>query len=261
MSNTEAAAGIVPAPTNKAKRFLRVTGALVRKELYSFGLSPATYGIALFFLLFTTIWLFYFQQFLAQNTASLRGWFAAFPLAFIIVIPGVTMKSWAEERKTGTLEFLLTMPFSDWGLVWAKFLSSFTVLLALLILTLPVPLSLSALGRFDGGVIATEYVGVVLLGASATGLGLLLSSLSKNQVAAFLGSAAVLLVVTLANQMAFLSDMPGWLSVMVNGISLSYHFESFSRGLLDSRDLAFFLVTTLAFLYLTTRVILFRKWR
>jgi ABC-2 type transport system permease protein len=135
------------------------------------------------------------------------------------------------------------------------------VLLLLLILTLPVPVSLSALGRFDGGVIVTEYVGVLLLGASATSLGLLLSSLSKNQVAAFLGSAAVLLVVTMVNQMVFLSDMPGWLSTVVNGISLSYHFESFSRGLLDSRDLAFFLVTTLGFLYLNTRVILFRKWR
>ncbi|MDR3283801.1 MAG: ABC transporter permease [Treponema sp.] len=243
------------------KPVLQKARALARKELYSYSISPAAYGIAIFFLLFTSIWLFYFQQFLVQDTASLRAYFAAFPLAFIAVIPGITMKSWAEERKTGTVELLLTMPFSDLDLALGKFLSSFGVLAIILALTLPVPLSLLPLGSFDTGVIVTEYLGALLLGASATALGLFLSALSKNQVAAFLGSAAVLLVVMLANQLAFAGSLPGWLTAVINFVSLAYHFESFAQGLLDSRDVAFFLLTTGLFLFLNTRVILFRKWR
>jgi ABC-2 type transport system permease protein len=170
------------------------------------------------------------------------------------------MKSWAEERKLGSIELLLTMPFSEWDLVLGKFLSSLSCLALMLILTIPVPISLIRLGDFDGGVILCEYAGAFLLGASAISLGLFLSSLSKNQAGAFLGSAAMLLVVMLINQLAFAFNLPRWLSGGINFISLSFHFESFSRGLMDSRDLAFFILSTVLFLFLNTRVILYRKW-
>ncbi|MDR2028066.1 MAG: ABC transporter permease subunit [Treponema sp.] len=235
--------------------------ALARKELYSYGNSPAFYGIAVFFLLFTSIWLFYFQRYFSQDTATLRPFFAAFPTVFILVVPVITMKSWAEERKLGTVELLLTMPFSEWDLVWGKFISSLGVLSAILVLTIPVPLSLLPLGHFDAGLIAGEYVGAFLLGASATALGLFLSSLSKNQAGAFLGSAVVLLAVMLINQLTMTFELPAWLAEGINFISLSFHFESFSKGLIDTRDLAFFIISTLLFLFLNTRVILFRKWR
>jgi ABC-2 type transport system permease protein len=236
------------------------TWALAKKELYSYLISPAFYGIALFFLLFTSIWLFNFQNFFTRDMATLRGYFIAFPLAFIIVIPGITMKSWAEERKMGSLELLVTLPFSEWELVMGKFLSCFTMLAAILVLTIPLPLSLLPLGRFDGGVILCEYVGALLLGAAATALGLLLSALSKNQVAAFLGGASVLVVIMLINQIPFTASLPPWLNAAVNFVSLSFHFESFSKGLLDSRDLLFFILSTVLFLFLNTRVILFRKY-
>ncbi|MDR2109976.1 MAG: ABC transporter permease [Spirochaetaceae bacterium] len=235
--------------------------ALARKELYSYSLSPAFYGTGVFFLLFTSIWLFHFQRFFTRDTASLRPFFAAFPLVFILVIPVITMKSWAEERKLGTGELLLTMPFSEWDLVLGKFFSSLGVLAAIMALTIPVPLSLIPLGRFDGGVIVGEYAGALLLGSSATALGLFLSALSKNQAGAFLGSAAVLLLVMLIDQFTASMDMPVVLAEAVNMLSLSFHFESFSKGLIDTRDLAFFILTTLLFLFLNTRVLIFRKWR
>lgn len=235
--------------------------ALARKELYSALIAPATYGIGLFFMLFTAIWLFNLQAFFVQGVASLRAYFAAFPLAFILVIPGFTMKAWAEERKTGSLELLLTMPFSEWDLALGKFIASFTLLCALILLTLPLPLSILPLGHFDGGVIVAEYLGALLFGASATALGLLLSCLSKNQAAAFLGSASALLVIMLINQISLTEALPSWLSLSFLYISFNYHFESFAKGLLDSRDLLYFLLTAALFLFITVRVLIFRKWK
>jgi ABC-2 type transport system permease protein len=235
--------------------------ALAKKEIYSYGNSPAFYGITVFFLLFCSIWLFYFQRFFTMDSASLRPYFASFPIVFILIIPAITMKSWAEERKLGTVELLLTMPFSEWDLVLGKFFSALAVLAAILALTIPLPLTLLPLGDFDGGVIACEYIGALLLGASATALGLLLSALSKNQAGAFLGSAVALLFVMLINRLTLAFDLPQWLAEGINFVSLSFHFESFSKGLIDSRDLAFFILSAILFLFLNTRVLIFRKWR
>jgi ABC-2 type transport system permease protein len=235
--------------------------ALARKEIYSYSISPAFYGIAVFFLLFVNIWLFYFERFFALDSATLRPFFAAFPLAFIIIIPVITMKSWAEERKLGSIELLLTMPFSEWELVLGKFLAALAALAAILVLTIPLPLSIVPLGEFDGGVIAGEYAGVLLLGASATALGLFLSALSRNQAGAFLGGAVALLIVMLINTLTQTFNLPQWLAECINFISLTFHFQSFSRGIIDSRDLAFFIITTVLFLFLNTRVLIFRKWR
>jgi ABC-2 type transport system permease protein len=235
--------------------------SLAKKEVFIAAISPANYGIAIFFLLFTSIWLFNFQGFFLQGQASFRAYFGAFPLAFILVIPGLTMKSWAEERKTGSVELLLTMPYSEWDLVLGKFFASLFLLALLLVLSLPLVLVIMPMGNFDGGVIVCEYLGTLLYGAAASALGLLLSSLSKNQAAAFMGSAAVLLAIMLINQITFTQALPSWLSNIFLYVSLNYHFESFAKGLLDSRDLVFFVASTLLFLYITTRVLIFRKWR
>jgi len=238
---------------------LRVV-ALTRKELFSYLYAPAFYGAAVFFLLFCSIWLFYFQRYFTLNVASLRPYFSLFPLVFILVIPVLTMKSWAEERKTGSIELLLTMPFSEWDLVLGKFCAAFALLVMMLILTIPLPLTLSPLGEFDKGVIVCEYIGALLMGASAVALGLLLSALSKNQAGSFLGSAVALMAVMLLSQLTISFNLPYWLTQVINFFSLSFHFDSFSKGLLDSRDMVYYLASTALFLFITTRVILFRKW-
>jgi len=233
---------------------------LARKEIYQYLNAPAFYGAAVFFLLFCSIWLFFVQRFFQADQASLRSYFGIFPIVFVIVIPVITMKSWAEERKTGTAELLLTMPFTEWDLVLGKFFSVLAVLGMMLVLTIPLPLTLIQLGSFDAGMIFCEYLGAFLLGASAVALGLLLSSLSKNQAGSFLGSAVVLMAVMLVNQITFSLNLPQWLAQTINFFSLAFHFESFSKGLIDSRDLAFFALSTALFLFINTRVILFRKW-
>ncbi|MDR2784023.1 MAG: ABC transporter permease [Treponema sp.] len=234
--------------------------ALIRKELYSALHSPVFYGVAVFFLLFVSIWLFYLQKYFALDSATLRPFFSAFPLAFILAGPALTMKSWAEERKLGSVELLLTLPCSEWELVLAKFLSAFILLAGVIILTLFVPLTLFPLGSFDIGVMCGEYIGVLLLGASVISLGVLLSSLAKNQAGAFLGGAVALVVVILINQTTTSFNLPVFVADALNFFSLSFHFETFSKGIIDSRDVAFFVLSTLLFLFLNTRVILYRKW-
>ncbi|WP_304242829.1 ABC transporter permease subunit [Gracilinema caldarium] len=234
--------------------------ALAKKELYSALNSPATYGVWAFFLLFNSITFFYLQKFFSLDSATLRPYFSVIPLVYTLLIPAITMKSWAEERKTGTAELLLTMPFSEWDLVLGKFLSSLMILVIALVLTLGVPFSLFPLGDFDGGVIISEYIGALLLGMAAVALGQLFSSLAKNQISAFLGGVVVLLAVMLLNQLTSLMDLPKILADILNYLSLAFHFESFARGILDSRDILFFILVTLLFLFINTRVLLFRKW-
>ena len=231
--------------------------ALCRKEIRSWFYSPLFYGTVLFMQLFLSLWLYYFRAFFVMDSASFRAFFSAFPYAYILVVPVITMKSWAEEKKTGTAELLFTMPLSEWELCLGKFASSFTVLVILLLISLSIPLSLLPLARFDIGVIVTEYAGAFLLGAAALSIGLYLSNLSKNQAAAFLSCAAVLLILMFMNQFTLAS---GFYFSFLHFISLSYHFESFARGLLDSRDIAFFLLSTLLFLFLNTRLLVSRKW-
>ncbi len=234
--------------------------ALTRKELFSAYNAPATYGIVVFLLLFAGLWFFYVQRFFALDTASLRPYFSVLPIAFTFVVPALTMKSWAEERKIGTDELLLTLPLSEWELVLGKFLAAYTVLLLALALTLPVPLTLLPLGSFDPGAIFGEYLGALLLGASTVSAGLLLSSLAKSQVGAFLGSVVILLVLTMGNQVTVLLDVPVAVAAVVNYLSLAFHFESFSKGVVDSRDVAYFVLSTVLLLLLNTRVLTYRKW-
>lgn len=234
---------------------------LARKELRSYLDSPVAYGVVVFFLVFTSLWLFYLQGFFLLDTASLRPYFSAFPVAYILLIPALTMRSWAEERKLGTEELLLTLPLSEVDLVLGKFCSVFFLLLAALVLTLAMPISLWPLGAFDLGVVVSEYLGAALLGAAATALGLFMSSISGNQISAFLGGVVVLLVASLADQASFLLNLPAWASDLLSALSLSFRFESFARGAPDTRDIGFFLFVTILFLFLNVRVILHRKWR
>jgi ABC-2 type transport system permease protein len=242
-------------------KILKGTLTLARKELYQYLYTPATYGAAVFFLVFNSVWLFYYQQYFSMDQATLRPYFSMFPIVFILVIPVITMKIWAEERKTGTVEILLTMPFTEWDLVLGKFIASLSVMTMLLLLTIPLPLTLSSLGKFDPGMIFCEYIGAFLLSASAVSLGLLLSALAKNQAGSFLAGAAVLMAVILVNQITFYFNLPRFLASFINFFSLSHHFDSFTKGIIDTRSLSFFVLSTALFLFINTRVILYRKWR
>jgi ABC-2 type transport system permease protein len=234
---------------------------VIKKELRSYFNSPIAFIVVVFFLAFTAAWLFLVQKFIVMNVASLRSYFGIMPVVFIILIPALTMRSWAEERRAGTEELLLTLPFTEFQVVTGKFLAAAVLMAVMIVLTIPVPLALSPLGTFEFGQIVAEYIGVLLLGFTGIAIGQFISSLSRNQIAAFIFSALVLMVLTLVGTVTRLMSLPDWISSLFNYISLDYHFESFKKGILDTRDLLYFIILTLFFIYLNVKVLKFRKWK
>ena len=233
---------------------------LAMRELRSSWASAVPYVIIIFFILPLSIWLFEAQHYFALNEATLRPYFSLFPVLCTIAIPALTMRSWAEERKSRTLELLLTFPLSEWELVLGKFFAAYGIFVAAVIFTLPLPLGLMLLGRFDLGVLFSEYLGVLFFGSGATALGLLCSALAKNQINAFLLGFVILLSSTLANQAIALDGLPAILADSIAVFSLAFHYETFSKGVLDSRDISYFIFATALPLFLNTRVLLYRKW-
>jgi ABC-2 type transport system permease protein len=233
---------------------------VVKKELSSYFNSPIAYIVVIAFLVFTSIWIFYLNQFFAHNEASMRLYFGIIPTVFIFLIPALTMRSWAEERKSGTLEILLTLPFREAEVVAGKFLGAVVLLLVMLILTIPLPLSLARLGEFDAGQIFGQYAGVLLVGCCGISMGLLISSLSANQISSYIFCGIALLAFTLAGQINSIMALPGWLAGAVNSLSFGFHFDSFNKGILDSRDISYYLLLIVLFLFLNTQVLIRRKW-
>jgi ABC-2 type transport system permease protein len=233
---------------------------IVKKELKSYFNSPIAYILVVTFLVFSSIWIFYLQTFFASNIASLRGFFSVIPIVFIIIMPALTMRSWAEEKKLGTLEVLMTLPYRESTLVIGKFLAALSLLVIMIVLTLPLPLLLSRFGNFDWGEILGQYIGVLLLGAAGISVGLFVSSLMSNQISSFLISLFVLLVLTLISQVNRVFTLPPWVAGLVNFVSLGHHFSNFQRGLIDTRDLLYYGIVSALFLYINTKTLVFRKW-
>jgi ABC-2 type transport system permease protein len=233
---------------------------IVRKELRSYFNSPIAYVVMVTFVLFCSIWVFFLQSFFAADTASLRSLFGVIPVVFIIVMPAITMRSWAEEKKLGTLEVLLTLPFRESTLVLGKFLAAVLLLVIMIALTLPMPLMLSQFGAFDWGEVAGQYIGALLLGCAGISVGLFISSLATNQVSSFLISLFVLLVFTLISQVNMVFSLPTLLARIFNYLALASHFSNFQKGLIDTRDLLFYLLVCALFLYLNMKTLVFKKW-
>ena len=144
---------------------------IASRELRSSFNSPIAYIVAAAYLVFTSVWLFFLNQFFSHNEASLRIYFSVVPTVFVFLVPALTMRSWAEERRTGTLEVLLTLPFREGELVLGKFLGAFGLLCIVVALSIPLPLTLAPLGIFDWGQVVGEYLGVLFIGAAGLAVG------------------------------------------------------------------------------------------
>ncbi len=234
---------------------------IIKKEFKSYFNSPIAYIVLVAFLVFSSVWLFYLQQFFARNVASLRIYFGIIPVVFIFLMPAITMRSWAEEKKMGTIEVLLTLPFKEGELVIGKFLAALGMLIIMMVLTLPIPLFLSPFGTFDWGEIFSQYIGLLLIGAAGISLGLFISAQATNQLSAFIIGVIVLLFLTLVTQVNQVAQLPPWAAGFFNYLSLGYHFENFGRGLIDSRDLFYYLLVISLFLYLNIKTLVFQKWQ
>lgn len=240
---------------------MRSLGAIVRKELRAYFNSPVAYIVVALFLVFTALWLFVVEDFFATDIASLRGYYGIMPMVFVVLVPALTMRMWSEERTAGTDEILLTLPVSETKLVLGKYVAGLLLLALAVILTAFVPLTVLRFGTFERGEILGQYVGLLLLGSAGVGIGQLVSSLSRNQISAFLFATLILLALTLVARINAVAEVPRWLAGFANYLSLDNHYRSFNRGILDTRDVVYFAGVSALALFATTRVLVVRKTR
>lgn len=229
--------------------------AVARREFRSFFISPIAYIVLVGFLLLSG--LFSVSTMFLAGEASLRGFFGMAPLFFVFLIPAITMRAVAEERKSGTLELLLTFPMDDWQITLGKFFASLGMVCVALACTLPYAFSLAALTgpgpSFDWGRAFAGYFGLVLLASSFIGLGLWGSAVSKNQIVGFIFGAVLCLGFVLVDKFAPL--LPDRLGQLAEFLSADYHFQNIARGVIDTRDLIFYLSLTALGLLMTARTI------
>lgn len=233
----------------------------MKKEIASYFNSAVAYIVAIFFLGFTAVWLFFIQQFLIRDVADLRPYFAIAPSIMVVLIPALTMRSWAEERKLGTDELLLTLPYREYELVLGKFFATLGLMIMILLLSIAVPIFVAPLGDFELGQILGQYIGLIFFSGAVISLGLFISSVSTNQISAFIISIVVLLFFTLVSQIGIILNAPRPIAFILDFLSLSRHYRSFEIGLIDTRDVVYFISFTWVFLYLNVKLLIWRKQR
>ena len=213
------------------------TWTLTKRELRAYFDSPAAYVVLSVFLLLTG-WFFASRLFL-DNVASLRSVFDIAPFIFLFFIPAITMSSFAEERRAGTLELLLTMPIRDWQVIAGKLLAVVLFLLIALGLTLVYAVSVAFLGDIDFGATAGGYIGMLLFGTTAGAIGIFASSLTRNQIVAFILGFAIVFALFLFDKVT--AFLPGSLGTVVQYLGIDYHYQNLLRGVIDSRDVLYYL--------------------
>ncbi|MHB9030820.1 MAG: ABC transporter permease [Candidatus Latescibacterota bacterium] len=229
---------------------------IFRREIFAYFYSPMAYIVLSVFLLLTG-WFFTSQVFLA-NDSSLRSVFSVIPFIFIFFAPAITMRLMSEERKSGTIELLVTMPLSDWEIVLGKYFAGLGLLVVGLIFTLPYALTIIFLGKPDIGMLMTGYVGLVLMGASYVAVGVFSSTVSKNQVVSFIIAFMIIFILFLLDK--FLPLMPPYLVPILQYLSIDYHFNNIGRGVIDTRDILYYLSLIVFMLSLAKLSLESRKW-
>jgi ABC-2 type transport system permease protein len=226
--------------------------AVMRRELRSYFVTPLAYVFIVIFLLLAGALTFYLGDFYARGLADLQPFFAFHPWLYLFLVPALSMRLWAEERKAGTLELLLTLPITAGQAMLGKFLAAWIFVALALALTFPFWLTVNYLGNPDNGVILAGYLGSLLMAGAYLAVGCCVSTLTRSQVVAFILTAAVCFVLLQAGQPLVLDAVGGFLppSVVaaVADLSLLHHFDAIARGVLDLRDIAYFVLSIAAWL-------------
>ncbi len=229
---------------------------IYRRELQSYFNSPVAYVVIIVFLAIVG-WFFTSNLFLV-NVASLRVMFDLVPLIFLFFVPAITMRLIAEEKKSGTLELLTTKPVKDVEIVLGKFFAAWTLLAVAMAPTLLYLLTLMLLGSPDLGPVIAGYLGLLLMGGVFVALGVFASSLTENQIVAFLISFVLVLALYLADKV--LMYMPESLASTIEFLAIDYHFSNIARGVIDSRNVIYFASLIGFSLLLATASLERRKW-
>ncbi|GGA20470.1 ABC transporter permease subunit [Dyella nitratireducens] len=226
--------------------------AVTRRELRSYFVTPVAYVFLVIFLVLSGILTFYVGDFYDRSVADLQPFFVMHPWLYLILVPAVSMRLWAEEAKSGTLELLLTLPINLWQAMLGKFLAAWLFIGLALLLTFPIWITVNYLGSPDNGIIIAGYIGSWLMAGAFLAIGACLSTVTSSQVVAFILTAVVCVLLILAGQSQVLDFFQGTLPRrLVNGVahlSMLRHYEAIARGVLDVRDLLYFILTIAAWL-------------
>jgi ABC-2 type transport system permease protein len=226
--------------------------AVLRRELRSYFVTPVAYVFLVIFLVLAGILTFYAGDFYARGQADLQPFFVMHPWLYLILVPAITMRMWAEEAKGGTLELLLTLPVTLWQALLGKFLAAWLFIGLALGLTFPIWITVNYLGSPDNGVILAGYLGSWLMAGTFVAIGSCLSALTRSQVIAFILTALVCVLLILVGQPQVLEFVQGALPRrLINAVahlSMLRHFGSIARGVLDVRDMLYFLLSIVGWL-------------
>jgi len=234
--------------------------SITRKELDSYFGSPMALIFLGAFLAVTLFTFFWVETFFVRGIADIRPLFQWMPLLLIFLVAALTMRQWSEEQRAGTLEMLLTLPVKPWQLVIGKFLAVMALVALALVLTLPLTISVAMLGPLDWGPVIGGYVAALLLAAAYTAIGLFISSLTDNQIVALISTAIVGGVFYMAGT-ATMQEYAGapW-STLLRNVGTGSRFESIQRGVIDLRDLIYYLALAAIFLVLNTLSLDSKRW-
>ncbi len=236
---------------------------IFRRELASYFATPLAYVFIVIFLLLTAVFTFQIGGFLERGQADLQTFFRWHPWIYLVLIPAISMRLWAEERNSGSIELLMTLPIELWQAVAGKFLAAWVFAGIALALTFPVWVTVNYLGHPDNGVIIAAYLGSWMMAGGFLAIGMCLSAATRNQVIAFITAALVGFVFLLAGFPLVLDLVRGVLpEQIVEAIaSLSFltHFESISKGVIDLRDVVYFIALTVFWLMATALVLDMKK--
>jgi len=221
---------------------------VMRRELAGYFATPVAYVFLIIFLVMTGIFTFYLGGFYERGFADLDPFFRFHPWLYLFLVPAISMRLWAEERRLGTIELLFTLPLTTTQAVLGKFLAAWLFIGLALLLTLPVWLTVNYLGSPDNGVILAAYLGSWMMAGGFLAIGSCMSALTRNQVVAFILSVVVCFLFLLSGLPMVMNLFKGWApQVLLDGIaslSVLRHFADVSKGVIDLRDLVYFVLLT-----------------
>ena len=217
------------------------------KEFKDYFISPIAYIVISLFLIVTG-W-FFFSTFFIYGRADMRDFFSLLPITFSFIIPAITMRLFSEEKNIGSYEVLLTMPVSFTDIALGKFLAATFFAASLLLPTLSYPIFIAFIGQVDPGPVIGGYIGAIFLAAAYCAIGLFASSLTRNQIVAFIIGCSLCFTLTILNKLLFF--MPSKIIAVINYIGASSHFINISKGIIDSRDILYFVSVIFIFIFST----------
>lgn len=236
---------------------------ILKRELAAYFATPVAYIFIIIFLMLSGVFTFYLGHFFEQGQASLASFFNFIPWLYLVLVPAVSMRLWSEERRSGTIELLMTLPITTSQIVIGKFFAAWLFVGLALVLTFPLWLTVNYLGDPDNGVILAGYIGSWLMAGGFLSVGSCLSAATKNQIIAFILTLVVCFLMVVSGfpivQDVFSSWAPLWVVDGFATLSFLTHFEAISRGVIDLRDLIYFLVLIAAWLYATVLVVDMKK--